>query len=376
MVRATTTLLLLAALASGCTDGKADDERRTGSRSDTDASASPVAGMQLLRKIHAPRVAARVGVEESEYLMASPRYLLTQDGDAAVVTDRRSGREVQRIVPSGDWQQDGFELDDEWLTWATLLEAPDGTHTKLMALRLPDGKPVNVGGLPGVLDPGLPDAYSGSDSQVVYTTQDGHKTNCIAVADLDRQRSHVVQCTASKAYGTGHASITRHGVVFNQWRPRPKPAGCVSLWTAPHGGEPAPVHAKDRCTLKTGVLGKDFVAWTEQWPGTPEFGNLYAQPSGGMRVSLGRADMSTERICGDHLYWVALAAAPKSDDPFTAPYQVRRWAPGTRVEVVLETVPERDLLFYDLTCNEDRPYVVRSPFRSGRDSLLELTLPP
>lgn len=363
-------LLAVLAFASACTEeaGTPDpaETRSPGTSSSSSRSsqaAEPSSGQWRWR------VVASAPVRDHTSMTANAEYVVSPGPHGPIVTSRqapRGARPVLRIAPEPGFVVDSTALSGRHVAWWLVEEGLAKTpKVRGFLADLRTGRITEVGDAQGVPAPGLPPTWHLAGHRLAYTTQDGENTNCIAVLDLRSMAAHVPFCTERKEQGAGFPRLGGGAVTFNEWTPRPRPAGCRRVLTI-GGGSTTAVPARKKCRPFSGVDGVDgTVVWAEQKPYTPSHAMFFARLPEGKVVRLEQGRTGTEFWCDGWFYWLG-------DKVETA--QLRRWRPGSRTEVVYENDP-RWLAIHDARCQGDRITLVRFPNGPGRRELLEAVTP-
>lgn len=302
-------------------------------------------------------------------LGANRRFVLAPVGEATGVY-KRQGRQrelILRLDPEPGFRIEESTLSEHWVTWREVEDrATKRPEVHIHVADLRRGTTTRLDRVPGVADPGLPPTSSHSGQHLTYTTQDAQATNCIAHLDLASMKGSVVHCTPHKEWGAGFPRYGSGGVTFNQWRPQPRPGGCLSVLVVASGETKAkPVPAQRDCRPFSGVADDDFQFWGEQRPYTPEQADFFAATSDGSIERFGRGDTATEIWCNGWVYWVTHPAEVG---------ELRRWRPGSAVEVVYRNSPSWLTLSVP-SCQGDRLNIVRFPNSSADQQLIEATIP-
>ena len=302
-------------------------------------------------------------------LEANDGYVAAPAGGATGIYRRIGDRRSLLLTPVADagFRIDKVALGEHWATWVEVEDVPTNRpHVRVHVADLRTGATVRLDEVPGVPDPGLPPTVHQSGGHLVYTTQDGQDTNCIAQLDLSTFTGRVVYCTERKEFGVGFPSFSSAGVVFNEWRPSPKPSGCRRVLVAGTGDKGVePVPARSGCRPFSGLAGDGFWFWGEQRPHTPGVAEFFAAIDDGDVVSLGEGDTAKEAVCGGWVYWVSFQGEAA---------ELRRWRPDAQVEVVYRN-DDRWLAVSTPRCQGQRITIGRFPDGGGRQQLVEALLP-
>jgi hypothetical protein len=207
------------------------------------------------------RVVASATYRGATVLLANDQYLLRQQKSNTSrigVSNRATGAFVF-TVPAPRHMVSSVALDGDWIAWTRTLT---GTEARLHAVNLRTGQTrATTGGAGGLRAIGQPQSYDLHDGVLAYVTQDRVRTNCITVVDLTTGQEHSRSCTKTRQRGTAMPHLSDHGLVFNQWLPRPKPQGCVRLRVNVTAPAERTVPSTNRCAAWSGVLA------TATWPG-------------------------------------------------------------------------------------------------------------
>jgi hypothetical protein len=257
---------------------------------------------------------------------ADAKHRLVIRGTKRIVVNRETGREFPLKAPEGQ-SIPSVTIDSPWVIWTSQRDAnsPDLAgwignlnSRKIARLAAP------ALGFPGIMEL--------DDGALVYTLERGD-ANCVARRDLRHGGTRLLRCSPGGNSNFIEVYPSEFGIGATLARRKPRPYDCLTpvlLATDPAPGavQPEPIELREECAAMVSVVGRDFVAWDEQRPGsgTPEVAHLYARTSKGSVVDLGENYAATLEVCGDWLYWKAFG-----DGDW---FEIRRWKPGSAPEII------------------------------------------
>jgi hypothetical protein len=312
----------------------------------------------------APTRLAKATYRDAVNLQASADYLVRKSGAGWVAEDRASGTARQKIPNArGGKKLTDIVLDESWLVW--MYGGTPEVAPSLYAAHLPNGDEFAIGRDVKAPEPGLPSGFVVDHGQLAYASQTAGPTNCVVVLDLTSRAVDDPMCTPTPEHGTGKAHATPFGTVFNQWSPSPEPQGCVSLHLRTAGRDSEAVPSQRPCGAWSGVMGDGFLVWSEPTGRDPDRARMYGKNADGQVADLGMGDTSTERLCGDAVYWNAPAGEIG---------EIHSWRPGEDVEVAYRMPESGALILGPLTCDAESLFFTQGADGPDRVVLLELPI--
>jgi hypothetical protein len=213
-------------------------------------------------------------------------------------------------------------------------QSPSGPYSRGTRIDIRDGSMTDLDPTTGVPAPGVPPTWSVSGGLLSYPIQRRNR-NCVAVIRVATLRTALVDCAPREQYA-GWPQVSEETLIYSQYSEAPVP-GCRRLVAVPLSGGPAePLPATVECAPFSGVRGPGFTVWGESPPDTElrDVAEMYGLEDGGEVVHLGQGTTNSQIVCAGWAYWVADSDLRKGD--FT---EIRRWRPGSHVEIVYLSPP-------------------------------------
>ncbi|MGH3357902.1 MAG: hypothetical protein ACRDO7_03805 [Nocardioidaceae bacterium] len=316
------------------------------------------------------QVGPRLGGGHRVFPDVDDGFYLDDSTRPPAVMDRRKAEQLLTLTAPPKRELGKAQIEAPWLVWTAQSQGLPLLYDGFVEnLQTGGGYPIAPPVAPAMSEPG---DLKVSGGLVGYASKNDHGRYCLAILDLAARDGRLVRCGQTRVDVFLEAELSSHGFAAIAATPRGGPTGCRTpvFTTDPTAERPQwdEIDLRRKCWAMTAVVGDGFVAWDEQDPQAEykEVARLYARTETGEKVELGQDMAATLEPCGEWLYWKA--------NPVGDVEVVRRWKPGTGVEVVYRGSPR--YASTDPVCHGDQMTLLETWVGSGQlyDRLMEANI--
>lgn len=251
-------------------------------------------------------------------------------------TDGRTGREVARHHLSDPaWQIQKVFLSAPWALVVETIDPPprEASPTRAFRYDLRTGAVTSFASVETLPQTWFPQPFDVEGGRVAYSGRVGGR-GCLVVAELATLRGRPVYCSAATGWLPGLPQLAGGtlSVMDNQ---NSRPHCRHQLVVDVDGGRPTRAAERAPCTPFDGVATAGFTVHTELAPNASNYDRaaLVAASRTGPLLPLGLGAAGSLRVCRGWAYWHIRFGSSTED----ATEEIRRWRPGSTVQVVYRT---------------------------------------